>query len=293
MPNSFKHFIATMSGTPAFSNAYTPKSVKIPEFIEWCDKNASSYLAGKGKNGIIYRGIKSKIPTIGKIDTSDFSRVSANTYNYYTLWIDHHHDWNHYPKRSKGLVCTQSAHIARDYGSETIIIPSDKSQIGICPEEDIWFTAVFIDMSLFDLNEAIHSLISHIYGKDKAKEVQQDYGKLTQCLRGMKVEKLSMMINELKPNITNISNIVSSMYENSHETFYDFFEHVFNPITCGFKAVNGENYSLNRRGNSEVWIEGECMVIDTKTIDDLRYTQYKDFKAFQKFLTTHQIDINK
>jgi hypothetical protein len=83
------------------------------------------------------------------------------------------------------------------------------------------------------------------------------------------------------------------MYENSHETFYDFFEYVFNPITCGFKTVNGENYSLNRRGNSEVWVEGECMVIDTKTVDDLRYTQYKDFKAFQKFLATHQIDINK
>lgn len=90
----------------------------------------------------IYRGSK----TFGKEtlifrDPTRFEtpRVSRNTMNYYTLWIENSPKWNQFPRRSRSFICATEDAIARAYGANyKVMIPVRDCSIGICPREDFW-----------------------------------------------------------------------------------------------------------------------------------------------------------
>jgi hypothetical protein len=65
-------------------------------------------------------------------------RISANTQNYVTLWVDNSPKWSHFPKRGRSLICSTDPDTASGYGEVAVIIPLQDTNIGICPAADFW-----------------------------------------------------------------------------------------------------------------------------------------------------------
>jgi hypothetical protein len=280
MQDTFKMFLASQAGATNVS-AYRPKAVSVSRFIEWCESNASQYLEGKGKHGLIYRGfMRTDIPPIGIIDTSKFNRVSANTFNYYTLWIDNHSDWKSYPKRSKSLVCTQSYSVAEGYAAPDVgvVIPADSSKIGVCPENDIW-RSVKLDkrgMTLYDLNGIIYDTLSNSYGRKVARECESDYKQLVNKLKRVTVE-----------NVKDDS-VSSTMKRKSYTNLYDFMENTLSPEANGFNVVKAAHYVEKSKGKNEVWVQGECMVLKADYSESMNDSDYGELS---KFLSKYDIKL--
>lgn len=88
------------------------------------------------KECFIYRGYDSEVPY--QVYVGGRQRQSANTENYYTLFMDNLPSWNGYPKRSESLICTNYDKDSYAYGNSHIIIPFDGTVIGVCETNDVW-----------------------------------------------------------------------------------------------------------------------------------------------------------
>lgn len=88
---------------------------------------------------MIFRGMKDTSPIILG-DGNNMNRKSANTQNFYTLILDNSPEWKDYPKRSKSFICSLSKNNASGYGVPFVAIPLENQPIGVCPEEDFWFS---------------------------------------------------------------------------------------------------------------------------------------------------------
>lgn len=141
---TFKQFTAEANNKSIFT---PPTKLSSEEFIGWCEKNAKTYLNNASKYPI-FRGMRSLSSSTTIIDTNGFNRVSANTENYYTWWLDNNPTWKGYPKRSKSLICSTDRNYAAYFGYLYLIIPSDKANIGICSKFDLWESFNYIKRNL-------------------------------------------------------------------------------------------------------------------------------------------------
>lgn len=264
---------------------YTPKAVSIDKFIEWCENNAIKYLKGKGSDGIIYRGTTKRLPPLGIIDTNDFSRVSSNTFNYYTIWIDNHHQWKSYPKRSKSLICTTSEDAAIGYGDISVIIPSDNSHVGICPMDDIWYSIDTRSLQLNEIVEEIYDLIMNSEGIDRAVKCQIDYDSLVESLKKITKENIKKISNSAE---IFINDFYTLMKIHDLENMYEVMEYIMDPRRCGFKEIKAGVYSMHRSTNKELWIQGECAVVYIEDLEELSI-QYKAYNKLKSFFNKYGI----
>lgn len=116
------------------------------EHVKYLLKNEFSDMAKNLLKGeVLYRGMKTK-SDYSFLDPSRFkTRRSANTSNYYTLFINNHPMWEDYPKRE--IICSTDELYAEDYGDLHLILPENGAKIGICSDDDIWNS-----MNVLDLN---------------------------------------------------------------------------------------------------------------------------------------------
>ena len=128
------------------------KAIDEYEAAELFKKNCKQYKWGEQT---FYRGVEGRLLQPYFIDPSKSERKSANTSNFYTLWIDNSKKWADYPKRSKSLICTTQAQTAAGYGTSYMMIPYDGAKIGVCPSYDMWesFPNAMSDVGLYTLNE--------------------------------------------------------------------------------------------------------------------------------------------
>ncbi len=108
----------------------------------------------------IYRGNSSLKGEYGYINPAKGSdRASAfATSNHYTILLDNLPSWRKYPKRSKSVIATTDEEGADQRGGTLIVLPYDGADIGVCPEDDIWYSFSELDMNrpsnnLENLNE--------------------------------------------------------------------------------------------------------------------------------------------
>ena len=66
------------------------------------------------------------------------NRRSANTNNYYTLWLNNHPDWQAFPPRN--VIVTSNYEYSKEFGAPFLIFPKNGTEIGICPEFDFWMS---------------------------------------------------------------------------------------------------------------------------------------------------------
>ncbi len=251
-------------------NPYNPKKMTPKELIDWCEKNSPNYLK-RMRDNLIFRGFKSSAPIIGMIDTNKMNRVSANTHNYYTLWMDNDPKWAEYPKRSKSIICSTSRGTAHGFGNPMFIIPADKCKIGVCSAHDLWdsFGEVSKNLNydmLSDFMHNVHKILVSINGGDIAdNEAQLDYSTLITLLKEATLKKMERLTSEETPYSNRIEDAYpEAMKKLNCRSLYDLWVRLMDPKKNNFSVTTAEEFTTQYK--SEIWIQGECAVLESNYI---------------------------
>jgi len=206
----------------------------------------------------IYRGVLSFNDDYGIIDSNKGKpRKSAVSLNYMTLLMDNLPSWKKFPLRSKSVICTTDLRQSNGYGNSYIIIPFDNAKVRICPENDIWNSFSF----LTDLSIDVYAFTNNV---------------LTMALSKYGLDKNDNNYNILKKNLIELQKKYKN--DNRKREELDIFldnndvikklDDLMNPLTNGF--MNGIDKLKNIKLNSEIFIQGECVLInDNKCFQDI------------------------
>lgn len=114
------------------------QDVQGEQFLNAIHKCAPA-LAALDQGVTVYRGIHNAGKQIKfKPQMHKGYRKSANTYNYYTLLLDHMQTWQAYPARSASVIASLSLTYAQGYGTTFLCIPEGDPVVGVCAAEDFW-----------------------------------------------------------------------------------------------------------------------------------------------------------
>jgi len=262
---SFKNYLV--------EDAMLPKPMPDEDIIKWCEKNANTYL--KSGSSTIFRGMNSISGNGGIINTNDFTRKSRNTFNYYTTWLDNSPDWSKYPKRSKSYICSTSEDTTYGYGETCyVIIPSDNLQIGVCSENDFWysFEKFLVDgfniSSLEEWNTCISDLIKveEHFLSEPFGDTQHNYGALTKFLKYMTVNSLNELrtfkdggLRERLGVNDFIDDLLKFMKQHGLSNMFEVWTLVFDPEQNGFSVESSNNF--HTQNEVEIWIQGEVAAV--------------------------------
>lgn len=294
---SFKKFVLENDAA-----AYRLQQVMPDEFIEWCESRCPRYLENISNraNPRIYRGSTTENSAelvLGKINTNNFNRVSANTINYYTIWMDNHPDWSSYPKRSKSLICSTSIRTASGYGGDVFLVfPADSNKIGVCPESDLWYS--FYKMFTNDLTsmEQIMQTIRAIFrdvGIPSAdiKEAEKSYETLIKCLDQCTIDSISNANEKARlrspgdHHVYQVDELIEKMQRKSYDSLYDMWDACMSPSANGFGLQTGGDFEEASK-DSEVWVQGECVMV---RLDYLSSISIAKESRLREFFNKHKI----
>lgn len=188
----------------------------------------------------IYRGIDIDSPQSAYTLHGEVGeRKSANTSNHYTVILDHVLTPLGYPKRSASAICSTDVHRATEYGYGYRIYPYDGVKIGVCPNEDMFYTKVFVPQN------GTHARINQINRAFMDSFVSSEsFDKLVKTC----VEKQCFLFGETEEEI-----------KKNLEKYYS-------PTEAGFELhTTADFHSLPRR---EVWIGGKVVAVRNTFADD-------------------------
>lgn len=269
---TFKNFILTEAKRdPALTHVYNPKPVSAQAIVDWCEEHAPQFLRN-AKHAQLWRGMGKHVS--GIIDTNAFNRKSANTYNYYTLWMDNHPSWKDYPKRSKSLICTTSYEVASGYGAVKLIIPADKNTVGVCASDDLWGAFRHLstlvgspthETSLNTVVMMVHRAIQYQFGAEMTEEAQNKYDVMIECLRAITPKTIRDIQVDDEYAGKKLNNLADILSRNNMNTLYELFEKGLTPTANGFNVIPAHmSYKID--DDIEVWVQGECAVIDVYSV---------------------------
>jgi len=104
-------------------------------------KYAPGALSRLSKSSVmIYRGVRNAPGDIFIQNTLTTTRASQNTYNYVTMLTSVVPSWTsrNLPPRSKGISCTTSRYMAKDYGDVYIVVPFNDALLAYSGSDDFW-----------------------------------------------------------------------------------------------------------------------------------------------------------
>lgn len=252
---SFKHFLLESERTEAIS---------VDHALAWMEKNSKDYLK---RGNFIFRGVTNDNGIMLGNPGKGKDRVSKNTHNLYTLWIDNHPSFKDFPKRSKSFICTTNVRYAGEYGLPYIVIPKDASDAGVCPSSDIWGAEIYEDIDMIWLNGFTGGAIEdHLNVGHIINTYPEMVAALKQLDVGLLDEFADVTIAMKKYNLTNM---------------FEFWEKFVTPKL--FKLTQGNSIP---RQDREVWLDTECVFISTyseKLTDDDKDKILKFANNFPKF----------
>ena len=237
-----------------YLNENRSQSITKEKFDELLNKNCSQFLDKMNKDSSvkIYRGLDSSFEYC-YIDPTKFNRKSANTSNYYTILFDEIlPSWKPYPLRSKSIICSSVMIGAAGYGDVFLVYPYNGSKIGVCSEDDLWYS--FSNSFTFDLNalnrslEYIDDLMS--FG---LKENRDSLLKFCKAIDNSKY----IYDNVIKSGDSIVIELMEG-YKKSKSKFIDYLDRLLNPDKNGFNNYTTSNYK--QHFNKEVFIEGPCLM---------------------------------
>ena len=278
---SFKQFLSEKSSDEA--NLYVAPRMDAQEVIDWCEKNAPKFLANvKSRKIRIYRGAELQL---GVIDTNKFNRRSANTVNYYTLWLDNSAKWKEYPKRSKSLICANALHVAESFGDTHWVIPKDINLVGECSSDDFWNSFKFeeeLDLPITaDFGpDDIMDFTDSLFHQSKIYEpaVEKEYPSLLDALKKCDIEVLKDYEKNIKVSKW-YRDIMRAILDNEHDfkNMAEVFDFLFDPTKNDFKVTTAGMLATSTI--KEFWIQGQCALIPTS------FASERGFKADKDMLT--------
>ena len=226
--------------------------INLQDAIEWVKPNSvnfyneliDSYEKKRQNKLLIYKGMTSCGPYILS-DPSKIQRESANTYNYYTVLFDNLPSWSEYPKRSKSLICTSELNIAFGY--------SDTKENGalyiVIPKDN---TKIGI-CPTYDIWDAFDGKLDLIALNNKLHQggVPVDY-----------------------------DSIISYLQNSAQFKKYDINK-VFDPNKNGFKLVTYGKVESLFLGNQEMWMSGECLLVNYDFYQYFAFSASDETSAFK------------
>lgn len=257
----FKEFLMREDGVSARHIA--PAKMTTDQMIEWIQNNASRYVDTGSK---IYRGVYSR-DAEGLYNGSQLNRTAANTYNYANLWLSNHSDWSAYPPREKSFICSTSGDYVESYGQPYIVIPSDSSTIGICPDQDLWdsfpeVNEATAELGMDEFMRVVHELIQDA-GKSTAA-AEKDWDMLAFVINDIDTNNVKQLMKNGQESTNELAeHLLSFMEKNRLATLYEVFERVFDPKTNGFSMQKAA--TLDADSNREVWMTGSILMLQPET----------------------------
>lgn len=225
-------------------------------------KSAIDFAIEKFKKGIaIYRG--GKYFNDDKIiyknpSTRTTNRLSSNTFNYYTLWMDNNPQWASFPKRGKSLICSTNLETANSYGKPMVVVPLINCTIGVCPDHDLWYCFQKVD-SLMKFSDWLNN---HF----RTQWPNEDNDDIT-------YQQLIQKLKEVKPDPVNnhwylgLEKLLQT-YGNAEEVIREVLDPVENNFTLTTWIQFNKRFNDVEDGN-EVWLGAPCLLIDPHYFSNL------------------------
>lgn len=182
-------------------------------------------------------------------------RVSANTLNYYTLFIDNSPAWKAFPKRSRSFIGSASIHEAYDSGNgdKHLMIPFDDVKIGVCPENDLWASFKRLKSYKLDsLNELMN--LTHAIFKKLNLGHPKTFAELKTALKAATGDAIAGadLYHGWSESVSKVS---------KQKSLYDVFEDVLTPDD--FTLCDAKTVSAFRGKGKEVFVQGKAIFIST------------------------------
>ena len=262
-------------------NTYNTKKVlKDKEFFKIA-KDYSSAIEQYKKGNIIYRGLDIRsdsfdIYHFNSIDNTE--RRSRNTDNYYTILINHLlPSFKEYPKRQ--IICSFDDGIALNYGDLFIVLPKNKSKIGVVPKQDIWDVRTEGKHYFEEYNKEFKLLFYHVLG-EKALEEKVSLKLFKELINKIdNLKNLDLYDHNNPAIITSPAMIRTAMFtlrtafdyhHNSRISFLDHLDkNIYNAKKLGFKLGTIENLHSIINKTNECWLDTEVIYIKPDKIKEL------------------------
>lgn len=192
------------------------------------------------------------------------NRKSANTKNYYTLWLNNDDDWKRFPKRN--VICSSTYKYSLMYGKPYVILPKNDTVIGVCPEPDFWQSFDIYYMPS-DLNRDTYMLLMNA---DISDTVPESYEDLLSYLK--KFDSLSLDKREENLYSYAIMDDTYKVYvmENG---LYNFYKKYYYPINFTTISVSEFNVVNNR----ELWFDNDFIAIEHDVAEKI-FSEYRRSK---------------
>lgn len=252
------------------------KPLTLEEFTSLAKKHCTHSIKAAIKGSFIYRGDRNDgIFFYGDGSMLTAPRVSRNTSNYYTLWIDNHPDWSKYPRRSKSFICSTDQEYASGFGNSVkIILPYDNVNIGVCSNHDFWgsFNDTLPDgTDMSDFNDYIEKILQRINGKMTSYDT--DWNTLKSAIKDADAEFSPEQMKETvmgrinsndnrfyvaSYSVDRIESMLNKIIQ--YGSIWKFMEYTLNPSHNRFKVVKSGDTGL--LGDYEVWMEGPILMFE-------------------------------
>jgi len=272
----FKHFILESIGGMRGEGDYTVAHSDDAQWASWVRKNCAQYLERAAKNPI-YRGFGELDDiTLGIKDTNTFTRRSANTANYYTLWMDNAAAWKGYPKRSKAYIGSTDDRHASDFGTLFQLFPADDALIGVVPNSDLW--VAFGQVPGYDMGDFAFALergFENLYSREIARSAMFHWDDLKDLLEDTNIKAFADAAFWVKKN-THLA-----AFKGFGPNLIDYFENYLIPEGHGFKKFTAATFSAPS-GRLEVWVQGKVALLNVEKINKADFPEtvglLKEFK---------------
>jgi hypothetical protein len=261
----FKEFLAEQNAAEASNRVST---VEVDgDYARQFFKNNPHALRNVKEGFNLWRGMGDEADFILYGDSRTFTRKSANTENFYTLFISSMKTWKDFPSRQHAYICTTSAH-SLGYGIKYAVIPADDAKIGYCRAKDFWWSfkkgLTFVG-SLMGLNAVLKRAWHMVEETENLNETDAQI--LRKQLRSLTLEKLLSFSSWNEK----VEELISFMKEIKADNVEEALEHGMDPIRNSFAWGLGKDisdYLDNAFESREAWVEGRCLFIraDGKSI---------------------------
>jgi len=244
-------------------------------------KCGKAYLAATTKRSVIYRGVTGKHPTMEIDPKKGKERRSANTLNFYTLWMDNYGTFKDYPKRGQSIICSTDYMKAVSYGkNQYIVLPQDGSKIGVVKSEDIFSLGDYtpMDNDLGQISWGIYYLIKGYF--DYAREVELGGYNMEVSppfdVDWNRMNMVNSVIHEINSLVVDdslydyLANVVTTpmlnfWFDDAEGDLMLFYKLVMDKKRFGLLKA-GDN--LQQFQYNEVWTDGYCMLVDINLWED-------------------------
>lgn len=297
---TFKQFVNEHRTSSEDDQSFHRVELTLEDAFKRIETHCSDYLelVSSVKKLRIYRGDNNTTGCIATFGDSDsFVRYSANTHNWYNMWIDSSEKWKKYPPRLSSYICSNRQESSDSYGSLMAIFPYNDAKIGIASAADMWESfkngfneaglkpgAPITDIALDDLMDITYN-IQKILG---IKISQTNAKSMRNTLKEIDLhdEKLS---EEIEGRATILSGFIQSARAH-YKTLYEVYDAIFDPVVNKFTATTpGSIPGTNKAGQSEfeLWVGGKCVFININYLQ--LEAKEEDLRLVNEFFKKHNL----